>query len=100
MTWRLATAFVTGFALAIFMASELGGLSWWPVVTFVCGLIARYLLMQLLIQPMFGSDIGLLQKWSNAHPVKIQMWRHALAYATGRHPEADPLICNHCRANG
>lgn len=96
MHWRLATAFLAGFSIAIFMASEIGTLAWWPIVTFVCGLIARYVLAQLLIGPLFGGDIKLVQDWANKHPLSAMFWTHALAHAQGRHPALDPLDCVTC----
>lgn len=78
--------FLAGFAVAIFLATEVKGA--WGLVTFVCGLIARYVFMELVIKRAFREM---------SSPVALRFWSHAKAYGQGAHTVKDPRDCQACQ---
>lgn len=91
MNWREAAWFIAGFSLAVTMTVELG--TPYAYLVFACGFVTRGL-GALVIKQVYGADLTTL--WKRYKPKQAQYWRHAWAYIKGHHPEADPLICNHC----
>lgn len=86
---------IVGFTTAIFLLTEFTGP--WALVTFISGLIFRYLLQKLVIEPAFAKELGRASRWAKRHPIQAQFYRHARAWAHNLHLERDPRQCPDCK---